>query len=44
MLARRYTQLIRGGMHTTERMVMRQIVVEAGFPPTPPAGWRPGSP
>lgn len=36
--ARRFVQLIRGGMHTTERMVMRQIVVEAGFPPGPPAG------
>jgi len=42
--ARRFAQLIRGGLHTTERMVMRQLVVEAGFPPTPPAGWRPGSP
>ena len=37
--ARRFAQLIRGGMHTTERMVMRQIVVESGFPPAPPAGW-----
>lgn len=41
---RRFAQLIRGGMHTTERMVMRQLVVEAGFPPTPPAGWRRESP
>lgn len=41
---RRFAQLIRGGMHTTERMVMRQLVVEAGFPPAPPAGWRRGSP
>ena len=41
---RRFAQLIRGGMHITERMVMRQLVVEAGFPPAPPAGWRRGSP
>lgn len=41
--ARRFAQLIRGGLHHTERMVMRQIVVEAGFPPAPPAGWRRGS-
>lgn len=39
MLMRRYAQLIRGGQHVTERMVMRQIVVESGFPPAPPAGW-----
>lgn len=36
--ARRFAQLIRGGMHMSERMVMRQIVIEAGFPPGPPAG------
>jgi hypothetical protein len=41
--ARRFAQLIRGGLHTTERMVMRQLVVEAGFPPAPPAGERRGS-
>lgn len=41
--ARRFAQLIRGGLHTTERMVMRQLVIEAGFPPAPPAGERRGS-
>lgn len=40
MLARRFAQLIRGGMQTSERMVMRQIVVEAGFPPSPPTSWQ----
>lgn len=28
----------------TERGMLRQLVVEAGFPPAPPAGWRRGSP
>lgn len=42
--ARRFAQLIRGGLHTSERMVMRQLVIEAGFPPAPPAGERPESP
>jgi hypothetical protein len=43
-LARRFAQLIRGGMHTTERRVMRQIAIESGFPPSPPAGWGRGRP
>lgn len=43
-LARRYAQLIRGGQHVTERAVMRQIAIESGFPPSPPAGWRRGTP
>jgi hypothetical protein len=44
MLMRRYTQLIRGGQHVTERAVMRQLGIESGFPPSPPAGWQRGTP
>lgn len=43
-MVRRYAQLIRGGQHVTERAVMRQLAIESGFPPTPPAGWRRGRP
>lgn len=43
-LARRFAQLIRGGQHVTERAVMRQLAIESGFPPSPPAGWRHGRP
>jgi hypothetical protein len=43
-LARRFAQLIRGGQHVTERAVMRQLAIESGFPPSPPAGWQRGMP
>jgi hypothetical protein len=43
-LARRFAQLIRGGQHVTERAVMRQLAIESGFPPSPPAGWQRGTP
>jgi hypothetical protein len=36
---RRYRQVLFGAPQITERGLMRQLVAEAGYPPTPPPGW-----
>lgn len=36
---RRYRQILFAAPQVTERGVMRQLVAEAGYPPTPPPGW-----
>jgi len=38
----RYAQLIEDDQPLTEQSVMRQLIVEAGYPPVPPPGWQPG--
>ncbi len=37
--AKRFLHWLSAAPHVTERGMMRQLVVEAGFPPAPPADW-----
>ena len=36
---KRFARLLTGTELFTERSLMRQLVVEAGYPPLPPPGW-----